>query len=84
MFHYPDGPEQRQRDAAMRQTTDLVLKEARGEKISKNAFGKNPNAWVDKAKKESLFARDVDEDVEEWWSEHGSDIICRKKQKIGV
>ncbi|KAF8733221.1 hypothetical protein AX14_004040 [Amanita brunnescens Koide BX004] len=84
VFHYPDGPEQCQRDAAMLQTMDLVLKEARGETIPKDAFGKNQNAWVDKAKKDALLGHDVEEEVEEWWSEHGSDIVGQKGLSIST
>ena len=68
----------------MRQSMDLVLKEARGKAISKDAFGKNPNAWVDKAKKDALLGYDADEVVEEWWSEHGSDVVGQKELTIST
>ena len=68
----------------MLQTMDLVLKEARGETIPKDAFGKNQNAWVDKAKKDALLGHDVEEEVEEWWSEHGSDIVGQKELSIST
>jgi salicylate hydroxylase len=83
VFHHADGPEQRERDAAMRRAMDLVLKEARGEAIAKDAsFGKNPNAWVDKTKKDALLNYDADEAVDEWSSEHGFDIVGQKELKI--
>ncbi|KAF8338508.1 hypothetical protein F5887DRAFT_1237385 [Amanita rubescens] len=84
VFHHPDGPEQRERDAAMIKAMEVVLKEARGEAIPKDAFGKNPNAWVDKAKKDALMAYDADEAVEEWWSEHGSEIVGQKELSINA
>ena len=68
----------------MRQSMDLVLKEARGKAIHKDAFVKNPNAWVDKAKKDALLGYDADEVVEEWWSEHGSDIVGQKGLTISA
>lgn len=83
VFHHTDGPEQRERDAAMRRDMDLVLKEARGEVIPKDAsFGNNPNAWVDKVKKDGLLGYDADEAVDEWWSEHGFDVVGQKELKI--
>ncbi|KAF8625450.1 hypothetical protein AX17_006851 [Amanita inopinata Kibby_2008] len=75
VFHHPDGPEQRERDASMRQAMELTLKEARGEEVPKDAFGKNPNAWVDKAKKDALLGYDADDVVDEWWSEHGASVV---------
>lgn len=83
VFHHADGPEQRERDAAMRRAMDLALKEARGEAIPKDiSSGKNPNAWVDKAKKDGLLNYDADKAVEEWWTEHGCDIGGQKELRI--
>ncbi|KAK2460490.1 hypothetical protein APHAL10511_007496 [Amanita phalloides] len=75
VFHHPDGPEQQERDMAMRKAMELVVKEARGETIPKDAYGKNPNAWVDKAKKDALMGYDAEETADEWWSEHGASIV---------
>ncbi|KIL63956.1 hypothetical protein M378DRAFT_1045909 [Amanita muscaria Koide BX008] len=75
VFHHPDGPEQQARDAAMRQAMELTLKEARGEDIPREAYSKNPNAWIDKAKKDMILSYDADQAVEDWWKEHGASII---------
>ncbi|KIL63930.1 hypothetical protein M378DRAFT_179064 [Amanita muscaria Koide BX008] len=75
VFHHPDGTEQQARDAAMRQAMELTLKEARGEEIPREAYGNNPNAWIDKAKKDMILNYDADQAVEDWWKEHGASII---------
>ncbi|KIL59725.1 hypothetical protein M378DRAFT_970132 [Amanita muscaria Koide BX008] len=74
VFHYPDGPEQEARDAAMREEMERTIK---GEGISNNRDGQNPNAWVDKGNKDALLGYDADVAVKEWWIKHG-DVLAQQ------
>ncbi|QRV81381.1 FAD-binding domain protein [Ceratobasidium sp. AG-Ba] len=59
IFHYPDGPEQEERDASMRA--------AMAGKTEGSA-----NQWADKTKNKIQFSYDADEAAEEWWRDVGS------------
>ncbi|KAG9119519.1 hypothetical protein FRC07_005418 [Ceratobasidium sp. 392] len=59
IFHYPDGPEQEERDASMRA--------AMAGKTEGSA-----NQWADKGKNKIQFSYDADAAAEEWWREVGS------------
>ena len=72
VFHWPDGPEQQQRDAAMRQAMELTLKEAGGEPVSRDALRDNTNVWLDKSKAKAVYGYDANKAVEEWWLQNGS------------
>ncbi|KAI0264854.1 FAD/NAD-P-binding domain-containing protein [Gloeopeniophorella convolvens] len=62
IFHYPDGPEQRARDAAMRAAMALELAGEPG------AADGNPNQWADRSKNEAQFSYDAYAEVERWWA----------------
>jgi salicylate hydroxylase len=72
VFHWPDGPEQQQRDSAMREAMELTLKEARGETVARDAFRDTSNAWLDKAKTRAVYGYDAEKVVQEWWSQNSS------------
>ncbi|KAF8327528.1 hypothetical protein F5887DRAFT_1010721 [Amanita rubescens] len=65
--------QKRERDAAMIKAMEVVMHLAR-----------TRTPWVDKAKKDALMAYDADEAVEEWWSEHGSEIVGQKELSINA
>lgn len=79
VFHFPDGPEQQARDAAMREAMSVTLREAQGEQVSREEQGNGTNTWLDKAKTKAVFSYDAHEAAEIWWSEHGSTIIGSTK-----
>ncbi len=76
IFHLPDGPEQQQRDADMRQAAELEL-----ERVSMHG-GKNgtaagdasvgsTNQWADEKKSRIQFGYDADEAAAQWWRDGG-------------
>jgi salicylate hydroxylase len=75
VFHWSDGPEQQQRDGAMREAMELTLKEARGEAVARDAFRGNSNAWLDKAKTKAVYGYNAEKVVEEWWTQNGSSTL---------
>lgn len=69
IFHLPDGPGQRARDASMRLAMDAAVRESRGEKAATDCVG-NQNAWADREKNREAFDYDADVVAEKWWIEH--------------
>ncbi|KDR69830.1 hypothetical protein GALMADRAFT_214909 [Galerina marginata CBS 339.88] len=73
IFHAPDGPEQEQRDASMREAMAAALREENGE-LGSDSIG-SKNLWADKEVNDRTFGHDVDAEVEEWWRKHEREII---------
>jgi len=73
IFHLPDGPQQRARDAAMR---DAMAAELEGTMPSQipDSDG-NPNQWADHAKSRIQFDYDAYAEVEKWWMCGGKEHI---------
>jgi salicylate hydroxylase len=65
IFHLPDGPEQRARDAAMRAA---MAAELDGKPIQAQG---NPNQWADREKNRTQFNYDAYAEVERWWVNGG-------------
>jgi salicylate hydroxylase len=63
-LHYPDGPEQRERDEAMRAA---MAAELEGRPIPDG----NPNQWADRTKSCRQFDYDAYAQVEQWWTDGG-------------
>ncbi|GBE85599.1 FAD-dependent monooxygenase OpS4 [Sparassis crispa] len=66
IFHLPDGPEQRARDAAMHTAMEAELAGSTTDKGDGN-----PNQWADQNKNEAQFGYDAEEVAERWWREVG-------------
>lgn len=78
LFHLPDGPQQRARDASMRISMEYALKEARGELTLNDNVG-NTNMWADRVKSDEQFSYDADEAVNRWWRQNGNLIVVSSK-----
>jgi len=79
IFHYPDGPEQEERDHSMRVAMEVELARVRREANpnSKEFNGEgNLNQWADQRKNREQFGYDADAEAERWWHEKG-ERICR-------
>ena len=72
IFHLPDGPEQRERDANMRKAMALELS-GDTEALRRESTG-NRNQWADKTKSDNLFGYDADAEVDKWWTAHGKEL----------
>ncbi|KAF7329986.1 FAD/NAD-P-binding domain-containing protein [Mycena kentingensis (nom. inval.)] len=68
IFHYPDGPEQRARDASMREAMEDAVRVARGELPERSNLGGNANVWADQRKNRIQFGYDAEAEAERWWS----------------
>ncbi|KAH6897968.1 hypothetical protein BKA70DRAFT_1437890 [Coprinopsis sp. MPI-PUGE-AT-0042] len=68
IFHLPDGPAQKVRDAALRLAMEAALKEARGESFE-DCEG-SPSLWADRKANMVAFGYDADAEVEKWWKEN--------------
>ncbi|GJJ14116.1 hypothetical protein Clacol_008373 [Clathrus columnatus] len=75
IFHLPDGPEQRKRDADM-----TAAMNARGNDDN-GAFEGNLNQWADKRKSQEQFGYDAYEAAKLWWSQIGQKEV--KSLKAG-
>lgn len=81
IFHYEDGPEQEARDASMREATKLELRRAEREAAGlpddtvDNTDG-NANQWGDRKKSAIQYKYDADEEVNNWYSETGKDLLA--------
>jgi len=64
ILHFPDGPEQRERDEAMRAA---MAAELEGKPIPDG----NPNQWADRTKSCRQFDYDAYAEVEQWWENGG-------------
>jgi len=73
IFHLPDGPEQRKRDANMRKAMALEL--SGDTEASRNQLTGNQNQWADKTKNDPLFGYDADAEVDKWWAAHGKELL---------
>lgn len=80
IFHLPDGPEQRARDANMRKATALELS-GDTEALRRGSTG-NRNQWADKAKSDVLFGYDADAEVDKWWTAHGKELEVPVRAKL--
>jgi len=72
IFHLPDGPEQESRDWQMRQAMRIELGQENGDAAGNEG---NANQWADKKKSAVQFEYDADEEVEQWWAEHGEEVL---------
>ena len=86
IFHLPDGPEQRARDAEMRRAMAAefaALERAGGHPASASASSAdgetlmvgNPNQWADRRKSERQFSYDADGAVHGWWTAGGRALL---------
>lgn len=77
IFHLPDGPDQQERDNAMRRAMvaefESLERELRGEKVDQGLESEmgNPNQWADRQKNLEQFRYDADQAVEQWWRSVG-------------
>ncbi|TFK66502.1 FAD/NAD-binding domain-containing protein [Pluteus cervinus] len=67
-LHYPDGPDQIERDKAMREGLEAAFREAQGD------LEGNANMWSDRTKNRAHFDYDADAIAEEWWKEYGPSL----------
>ena len=65
IFHLPDGPEQRARDAAMGAAMVAVVE---GKPFPAQG---NPNLWADRERSRTQFSYDAYAEVERWWANGG-------------
>lgn len=91
IFHLPDGEEQRQRDADMReamycdpwfmrQSDDMMESScisSEGEK-----YDGNPNQWADQTKNQLLFGYDADEVADRWWLREGHRAMVSERVNV--
>ncbi len=78
IFHLPDGPEQRQRDADMRQAAELERGRVRGGEngmAAGDASVGSTNQWADEKKSRIQFGYDADEAAERWWRDGGERLL---------
>ena len=80
IFHLPDGPEQRERDANMRKAMALELS-GDTEALRRESIG-NQNQWADKAKSAILFGYDADAEVDKWWTAHRKELEAPARAKL--
>jgi len=80
IFHLPDGPEQRERDASMRKAMALELS-SDTEALRRELTG-NRNQWADRAKNDVLFGYDADAEVDKWWTAHGKELKVLPRAKL--
>ena len=80
IFHLPDGPEQRERDANMRKAMALELS-GDTEALQRESTG-NQNQWADKVKSKILFGYDADAEVDKWWIAHGKELKVPVRAKL--
>jgi len=80
IFHLPDGPEQRERDADMRKAMALELS-ADTEALRRESIG-NRNQWADRAKSDVLFGYDADAEVDKWWTAHRKELEVPVRAKL--
>nr|WJQ78195.1 4-hydroxybenzoate decarboxylase [Panus rudis] len=75
IFHYPDGPEQEQRDRDMRRAMakEKGLPLPDGE-VDDDMRG-NANQWADKEKSRIQFGYDADAAADKWWNEVGEATV---------
>ncbi|EIN04497.1 FAD/NAD(P)-binding domain-containing protein [Punctularia strigosozonata HHB-11173 SS5] len=78
IFHLPDGPEQRHRDAQMRAAMRVEL----GESNDDGSDAGNPNQWADKVKNRIQFGYDADAEAERWWAQHGRELEALAKARL--
>ncbi|KAI0312297.1 FAD/NAD-P-binding domain-containing protein [Amylostereum chailletii] len=83
IFHLPDGPEQRTRDAGMRAAMTAEVfwpapaptpAEAAAAAATFDGLG-NPNQWADRSKNRAQFGYDAEEEVNKWWGANGKTIL---------
>lgn len=80
IFHLPDGPEQRERDANMRKAMALELA-GKTDELQRGTAG-NQNQWADRAKSNDLFGYDADAEVDKWWAAHGRELEDFVRSKL--
>jgi len=80
IFHLPDGPEQRERDANMRKAMALELS-GDTEALRRESTG-NQNQWADKAKSIILFGYDADAEADKWWTAHRKELEVPARAKL--
>ena len=80
IFHLPDGPEQRERDANMKKAMALELS-GNKEALRRESIG-NRNQWADKAKTDILFGYDADAEVDKWWTARGKVLVVPARAKL--
>ncbi|KAI0052821.1 FAD/NAD-P-binding domain-containing protein [Auriscalpium vulgare] len=78
IFHLPDGPEQRARDAAMRDAMAAEFDPA----AASNALEGNPNQWADRSKSQALFGYDTDLEADRWWEERGRALPAQSQRQV--
>ncbi|KAJ8521819.1 hypothetical protein ONZ45_g1524 [Pleurotus djamor] len=73
VFHLEDGPAQEARDASMTAAMELELRgDVQGSSDDNDPTSGNSNVWADRQKSREQFGYDADEEVEQWWNEHGA------------
>lgn len=79
IFHYPDGPEQQERDQKMREAMQAEL-ESIENGWSNLDWEENPNQWADKAKNMEQFLYDADAEAEKWWAANRGGLVETQQQ----